>query len=171
MDPITTQWVIGLVALFVGFGAGLLFARKGANPEREQELNDQVLQSKKELDEYREQVNQHFEQTAALVNQLTESYRQVHQHLAGGAQQLANPEKVTTQLSSPDEALALEEQTTAPETPAVEQDNTDETGKKDVEAPKDYAPKRTPEEAGTLSESYGLKSESKPVEEPRGAGA
>ena len=50
---------------------------------------DQVLQDKKA---YEDEVVEHFSDTAKLLNGLTESYRDVHNHLAKGAATLCQGE-------------------------------------------------------------------------------
>ncbi len=72
-------WIIGIVALAAGALIGYLMGRSGDN-SGQQKLVNQLNEAQQELSEYKEQVNSHFETTAALVNNLTESYREVHQH-------------------------------------------------------------------------------------------
>ena len=76
----------GIVSLVLGLGIGMLFGRRSSNAgqkyrEVERKL-DQVLQDKKA---YEDEVVEHFTDTAKLLNGLTESYRDVHNHLAKGA--------------------------------------------------------------------------------------
>ena len=75
-------------ALFIfGLVLGALLGRRSApaaQRQREAELKlDQVLQDKKA---YEDEVVEHFSDTATLLNNLTESYRDVHNHLAKGAE-------------------------------------------------------------------------------------
>ncbi len=149
-------WLISIVALVVGAVIGFLMGRSGGNNNRQQELSEQLESTQKELESYKEQVTGHFEKTAALVNNLTQSYQDVHEHLAKGAQGLCQPgaidmalePQVRNKLEQPSEN---EEATAAAaETPAPEAES--------AEPPRDYAPKN-PEEEGTLSETFGLKEE------------
>jgi uncharacterized membrane-anchored protein YhcB (DUF1043 family) len=53
-------------------------------------LETELDQSREELKKYRSQVTSHFQETARRVNAMTESYRNVHEHLAQGAQSLCD---------------------------------------------------------------------------------
>lgn len=95
-------------------------------------------EARKALNDYRRQVDHHFVRTAELVNQLTESYRQVHEHLSSGARDLCS--EAGRRLASDASLDALSAEDTATETAA------------DTGPPLDYAPSAR----GTLSEDYGL---------------
>ena len=79
--------LMGGAALFlVALGLGTLLGRTMSpqgqkNRDLEGKL-DQALQDKKA---YEDEVVEHFSDTAALLNKLTESYRDVHNQLAKGA--------------------------------------------------------------------------------------
>ena len=132
---------IGAVALIVGLGLGLVFGRRNSNAgqkyrEVERKL-DQVLQDKKA---YEDEVVEHFSDTAKLLNNLTESYRDVHNHLAQGA-------AVLCQGEGPISLDRLEDGRRSAEIPAK---------LADVQPPLDYAPKTSPDEKGMLNEEFGL---------------
>lgn len=141
MYSLTILIVAAAVALIVGFGLGLLMGRSSSpasqkHREVERKL-DQVLQDKKS---YEDDVVEHFSDTAKLLNNLTESYRNVHSHLASGAANLcldrgpvALDQLGGTKISS--------------EIPAA---------LADVQQPLDYAPKTSPDEKGMLNEEFGL---------------
>lgn len=77
-----------LLALAVGGVAGaLLYARfaPGDNGEEAQAL-------RRELESYRKKVSDHFVRTAELVNNLTDSYKAVFDHLRQGADELLDEE-------------------------------------------------------------------------------
>jgi len=63
---------------------------------RGDEVSTRSLQ--KEFDDYQREVTAHFVETAALVNNLTNSYKAVYQHLEGGAYQLVGEETLHRQL-------------------------------------------------------------------------
>jgi uncharacterized protein len=141
-------------ALLVGLGLGYVLGRRLSpeglkNRELENKL-DQALQDKKA---YEDEVVEHFSNTAGLLNTLTESYRDVHNHLAVGATTLCKtPGAITMAQIEADGASA--------EIPA---------DLADVQAPLDYAPKSSPDETGMLNEEFGLervKSDAPQVEEP-----
>ena len=84
-----TGWIAG--ALVLGFAIGALVVwlinRKAAGP------NHSVKALREESERFREQVNDHFVETAELINQLTDSYKKVFDHLSDGAERLVD-EKV-----------------------------------------------------------------------------
>lgn len=84
-------WLISIVALVVGAVIGYLLGRSGGGSGRQAELAEQLEDAKRELESYRSEVTGHFEKTAQLVNGLTQSYKEVHEHLASGAQGLCQP--------------------------------------------------------------------------------
>lgn len=134
--------IIGAAAgLLIGLGLGLLWGRQSSpsgqkHREVERKL-DQVLQDKKM---YEDEVVEHFSDTARLLNSLTESYRDVHNHLAKGASDLC-------QGNGPVALDRLENQRDPSEIPA---------NLASVQPPLDYAPKTSPDEKGMLNEEFGL---------------
>ncbi|MEH6580392.1 MAG: DUF1043 family protein [Halioglobus sp.] len=143
----------GGVLLLIGLGLGSLLGRSMSpqgkkNRELEHKL-DEALQEKKA---YEDQVVEHFSNTAGLLNNLTESYRDVHNHLAMGASALC-------QGQGP---ISLEKISNASSTEIP-------ADLADIQPPLDYAPKSSPNETGMLNEEFGLervKPESPLVEEP-----
>lgn len=133
-------WLTGIVCLAVGLVAGLLIAKRinGSNPARVSELETRVQELQRHHAQYRDDVSDHFNTTAELVQQMTESYRDVYQHLAGGAQDLCS-EDVASKLL-----------------PATEQSMFYHIDDAALEPPKDYAPKKAPGQSGALAENFGL---------------
>ncbi len=89
MYSLTILIAAAAATLIVGLGLGFLLGRSSSpagqkHREVERKL-DQVLQDKKV---YEDEVVEHFSDTAKLLNELTESYRSVHNHLATGAASL-----------------------------------------------------------------------------------
>jgi uncharacterized membrane-anchored protein YhcB (DUF1043 family) len=139
-----TWLIISASLLVLGVVLGWLMGRRTSTAsqkyrEVERKL-DQVLQDKKV---YEDEVVEHFTETAQLLNKLTENYRDVHNHLASGADTLCQGEG----------SVAL----------ARLQNNRDRSEMADVQQPLDYAPKTSPDEKGMLNEEFGL--ERKPVPE------
>ena len=131
----------GVALLVLGLIIGLLSGRRmspGSQKYREVERRlDQVLQDKKA---YEDEVAGHFSDTAKLLNNLTESYRDVHEHLARGAGTLCQgqgPLPLDPPSSRPDPK----------EIPPI---------LAEIQQPLDYAPKTSPEEKGMLNEEFGL---------------
>ena len=77
---------VGAALLVIGLLIGLSIGRRtSAAGQKYREVErklDQVLQDKKL---YEDEVVEHFTETAQLLNNLTESYRSVHNHLSAGA--------------------------------------------------------------------------------------
>jgi uncharacterized membrane-anchored protein YhcB (DUF1043 family) len=149
-------WIIGAVALAVGGLIGYLLGRSGSDAGQRQTLNNQLDEAKAELATYKQDVTDHFEKTAALVNQLTNTYKDVHQHLASGAQTLCDDDAASLALNESMQAKL----TAAPDAPipVVTDVVPNVEAEKVPEPPRDYAAKSS-NEKGTLSEAYGLESE------------
>lgn len=101
---------------------------------------------KKEMSDYREQVDQHFVRTAELVNTMTQAYRAVHQELASSAQALCSEET---------QRMAVVHRT-LPELPDEPVDTGDSTAASDPEEmPSDHAnvpkDKRQPAPSGATA--------------------
>lgn len=154
-----TVWVIAIAALIVGALLGFLFGRNGSNGSREVKLAEELDRTQHELAKYRDEVNQHFSVTADLVNDLTNQYQKVHQHLASSASVLCRDEKLVASLQK----QAGIEQKSAATDPQPDSSEAADT----FHMPLDYAPKRDNNEPGTLSDRFGLKGEPQPEEPPR----
>lgn len=104
--------ILLLIAIGLVIGAALtkILGKSSNNAELQQKLQE----AEENLKNYQQEVGEHFQKTATLVNNLTESYREVHTHLSTGAQTLAK-----------DSPAALE----ASQFKALEKDNGIDTGK------------------------------------------
>jgi uncharacterized membrane-anchored protein YhcB (DUF1043 family) len=138
---LTILALAGAALLVVGLGLGVLIGRRtspAAVKQREAERKlDQLLQDKQA---YEDEVVEHFSETAKLLNGLTERYRDVHNHLARGADRLCQgrgPVAMGQLAASADES----------EIPAE---------LADVRPPLDYAPKASPDAKGMLAEEFGI---------------
>ncbi len=147
MYSLTVLIVAAIVALALGLAGGWLAgARSTSESRRSRELEhklDQMMQDKKA---YEDEVTQHFSETARLLNNLTQNYREVHSHLASGAANLC-PDQSVVALGN------LDASADPNEIPAE---------LADVRAPLDYAPKTSPDEQGMLSEDFGLEKSATP---------
>jgi uncharacterized protein len=136
---------VGAAAALLGFLLGWLAGRNTSvatlkNRELEQKL-ERVIQDRKA---YEDEVVEHFTETATLLNNLTESYREVHNHLANGA-------AILCQGKGPVSMARLRndrDSTDIPEDLVI------------LHPPLDYAPKLSPDEKGMLNEEFGLERES-----------
>lgn len=89
LDGQSSLWVIGVLGFLIGTVLGCMItytimARNGRTHQLRTELN----QLKESFRDYRDQVTNHFMRTSDLVQEMTQSYRSVYEHLASGAQQL-----------------------------------------------------------------------------------
>lgn len=139
-------WAAAALALLAGIGIGALLALWFTPAQKRSRDLARLLDEKtEELKNYQQDVTTHFSKTASLLGDLANSYRDVHNHLAQGAQQLCPSQlgarPILARLGDDDDKPAL----SVPVAP-----------------PLDYAPRSSnPYKEGTLSEGYGL--EKKPV--------
>ncbi len=111
----TWFWSVGIIAFAFGLVAGYVISYF-TNPDhdRREELERELAEQKEETKQYRAQVSQHFQRTSELVQNMTDSYRQVYEHLATGSQQLCSDPVTTPRLDLPErERLASETTETA----------------------------------------------------------
>lgn len=82
-------WAIGLAgfAFGIALGAGISLLLGGGR-KRVHQLEEQLAELERQYDKYRHEVTQHFRTTSELVQKMTDSYRDVYEHLAGGSQAL-----------------------------------------------------------------------------------
>jgi len=138
--------LIGAVALAVlaGLALGAFLSRRFSVEGRKQrELERDVEKLAQQQKDYQQEVAAHFTDTAKLLNNLAESYRDVHNHLASGASLLC--EDSTTPIIR---AIA---------DPALMQQPLDKANMiTSVSQPLDYAPRTSPGASGVLNEEFGL---------------
>lgn len=140
MFPLENLFIVGIVMLVVGVIVGVLAGRAWIAPEQTKEIEQKLSDAKRELEQYQHGVTQHFSETAQKVRELTQSYKELHEHLALGAMQLTNTE-VGRQLFAAGEN---------------EGNHKADVSQTPIEPPRDWAPK-TPGSYGMLSEEFGLK--------------
>jgi len=93
LDGSTSFWVIGLLSFLLGGTLGCIVAYLiNTRHGRTRKLQEELDQLKDRFADYRDQVTQHFMRTSELVQEMTQSYRSVYEHLATGAQQLCSEE-------------------------------------------------------------------------------
>ncbi|RMQ43614.1 hypothetical protein ALQ04_02967 [Pseudomonas cichorii] len=144
MEHSLLVWLLPTLALVAGVVIGFLVARLLPNtvPNNTQRQLDSIQER---FDTYQNEVVTHFNSTASLVQKLSQSYQEVQEHLAEGANRLALDELTRQRLLA-----ALHPEAHQP----ASRDRL--TPPRDTEAPKDYAPK-APNTPGMLDEHYGLK--------------
>ncbi len=136
----TDPTITALAGLAIGLVIGIFIGRtlSGATKQR-QTLTEELRKKDNELKTYQHKVTEHFITTSELVNNLTHSYKEVHQHLADSAMTLTNPEVSHKLVEAGSGNLGIIHTTG---------DNTIDS----ANPPKDY----TPDINGVLNESYGL---------------
>jgi uncharacterized membrane-anchored protein YhcB (DUF1043 family) len=136
-------WLTAIVCLAAGAAIGFVLAgRTNTNPTRIAELEKSLQDLERTHARYKDAVSDHFNVTAELVQQMTDSYRDVYQHLASGAQDLCTGEVANKLLpASREGGFGASE---------LSNDSAD------IQPPKDYAPRQAAGKSGALSEGFGL---------------
>ena len=88
-------WVVASMGLVVGLFVGWMIT---ALLKRRTEGGKNARELRKEMEDYREEVNEHFARTAELFKESTEKYKDLYEHLAVGAQALATDLPDRTQV-------------------------------------------------------------------------
>ena len=96
-------WAVGFITFTFGIacGIGIAYLMPG-NRRRAQELQEKLQNLQEEFDSYHDKVGQHFLKTSELVQKMTESYRDVYEHLAVGSQALCQTPVNTPRLDIPE---------------------------------------------------------------------
>lgn len=123
-DPL----IFGAVAMVAGLLLGMLLTGLvgrffGSNAE----AGRQAKQAQEALDSYKADVTAHFEKTAELFGNLTDSYRAVYEHMAASAQGLCDTDEVRQRIAASAPQALPREVPAAPPGAAAQADPTDET--------------------------------------------
>lgn len=125
---------------FGGIIGALIYSRFASNEQKTRELEKHLHDKQDELGQYQQEVREHFQETGDLLRQLATNYRDVHNHLAQGAELLCDDNTAGPMIKK------------LPEVSAIEINETPES----IQAPLDYAPKSTPFDKSVLQEDYKL---------------
>jgi uncharacterized membrane-anchored protein YhcB (DUF1043 family) len=99
-------WGIGLIGFAFGVACGVAIGYMTlCNNRRSQQLQEKCDALQRDFDAYRGQVGQHFLRTSELVQQMTDSYREVYEHLATGSQALCETPVSPPRLDIPDQPV------------------------------------------------------------------
>lgn len=99
MEYLQSVWQVALIALAAGALIGALAYRLFApSVTRANKVRSELETARQELIDYRASVNKHFDKTSELVNDLTQNYVKVYQHLAEGAQNLGGSRELNRLL-------------------------------------------------------------------------
>ena len=123
-------WAFGIAIFALGLacGAGLGLLLRGSR-RRARELEQELDELRRRFDGYREQVNQHFLTTSELVQKMTDSYRDVYEHLARGSEALCRNPVDTPSLDFTRQAVLEKKE--------------DETAADEPEAPREFSDAET----------------------------
>ena len=83
--------LVYLLMFILGAAAGVVFTKRQAPDRRVQELESLLQDLQVRHDRYQSDVSDHFSETAERVNELTQRYREVHQHLIQGCLLYTSP--------------------------------------------------------------------------------
>ena len=97
----TTLIVLGAIG-FLAAGIGLGFWFSQLRMRGKSAKADEVQQ---QFDDYRREVTQHFGQTAEHFKAIGREYRELYEHMAGGADSLCDREALDTKLSFAPKAI------------------------------------------------------------------
>ena len=149
MDPFHLIWLFGVGTLVGGAVIGAIFYRNLA-PTRKETVNlkQELEQAQQELVSYKASVDDHFNKTSGLVNQLTQDYVKVYQHLAEGAQSLGSSQDFGNLLEQHQGKvlISIDDEATVNDTIVNDPSTTMQTPE---ETPRDFTPQQDEE---TLSE-------------------
>ena len=82
-------WEYALIGLVVGIVIGAVAMRFGNSKLRQQQAQQYELdKSKAELEEYREELVNHFAHSAELLDNMADDYRKLYQHMAKSSSSL-----------------------------------------------------------------------------------
>jgi uncharacterized membrane-anchored protein YhcB (DUF1043 family) len=144
-------WLVGVLGFIVGVAAGaLLYKQFLSDSASIRKITEELETMQETHQDYRQNVYSHFENTAQLVNALTQNYKDLYERLARDADMLC-PEEITRQLALTKKRSDL--LGNAPEAELHKQMD-------DLFPPRDYAAKNSPDQKGGLAADYGLRKKS-----------
>jgi len=106
------SWVLILaLGIVIGLALGVYLMRLDDEAKRtQQDLQQQLEQSKTDMQLYKAEVQSSYVTTAHLINNLTDSYKAVHQHLSHSAAHLCGDVAAVNKLDIKESTLAQIEQ-------------------------------------------------------------
>ncbi len=154
MEPLHMLIITGLCSFLVGGILGALFTLRFATSEKKnRDLEKHLHDKQNEIKQYRHEVTEHFIKTSDLLNNLTGTYRDIHNHLAKSASELTSTDNIDQPIikALPDSNGSSQIKTTPLTSP-----------------PLDYAPKTSPYDKGSLTDDQHLEKvelNEKPIED------
>lgn len=151
-----TATLLYILLFALGVLAGFLIAKRQPVEKRVQGMETLLRDLQARHDDYQQQVGEHFQQTAELVNQLTNSYKALHDHLVQGASTLADDPRLAADTRPAKAFVMLDSLKDADEPPFSPYHYPEPNDAELIEPPRDYATKK-PDDKGTLDERFGFK--------------
>jgi uncharacterized membrane-anchored protein YhcB (DUF1043 family) len=153
VDAATQELIVpALIAAIIGIFIGYLMGRRGApGSEENRELKRELQTLRDERVRFEQRVNAHFSDTAGKLNALTENYKAVYAQIASGAADLCS-----SSAAPRFDALAAPAAGNGADGEAID------AGSVQLEPPRDYAPKASPDTPGVLNERFGIDAEGVP---------
>ena len=114
-------WIYAIVGLLVGLVVGIIIARLTTPQYKSQKSLHKDLQTAKfELEQQRQELADHFSQTADMLDALGKDYTKLYQHMAKTSVDLLpnmpvqdNPFEITMAQHQADEAVVVDEESNA----------------------------------------------------------
>lgn len=163
MQPLDPLWLMGIGVFIAGAVVGAILYRLIAPAAKNAtKLQSELAAAEQEMKDYKTQVTDHFNKTSNLVNELTQDYVKVYQHLADGAQSLGDPEKASDMLAQrqnkPLVAFAVEDDSIDPASREIISEAVKEAAEHvrmdgDVDASSSDEPDAAPARAGVAPQS------------------
>lgn len=95
------ELIPGLIITIGAFVAGVLSAKYfSQNASRIKELEVTIEKNKQEFQSYKNDVAEHFSQSASLFGDITEKYRSLYEHMSTGATSLCDRRSVPRELAT-----------------------------------------------------------------------
>jgi len=86
------SWVAYLsIGILIGFATGFYFSvLNGSEKKKLEELKSKLNETENEMTQYKQSVTGHFVKTSNLINNMTDSYRAIYDHMSDGAKTLCS---------------------------------------------------------------------------------
>lgn len=76
-------WIYAIIGLFAGIVIGIIISRiTTPQYQKQKELQKELETSKFELEQQRQDLNDHFSETASMLDNLGKEYRKLYEHMA-----------------------------------------------------------------------------------------
>ena len=110
LDDSSAIWAVGILCFALGTILGCIASYLFIGRDNETvRLQHELSELRKRFSDHRDKVAKHFMHTSDLVQEMTQSYRAVYEHLATGARELCDEDAETSTLDSADKELLAED--------------------------------------------------------------